>query len=75
MLLSKLSQLLVPSDGVTHDISELLLVLVIILTSHTSSSLILVLILMLTHIASRQKSLSCILKMIKVTHLWLLRGV
>ena len=72
MFLSQSSQLLVPGDGVTHDISKLLLVLVIVLTSHTSSSLILVLILILTHITSRQKSLSSVLKMIKVTHLWFL---
>ena len=75
MLLSKLGQLLVPGNGIAHNISELLLVLVIVLTSHTSSSLILVLIFILTHITSRQKRLSCVLKMIKVTHFWLLRGV
>ena len=60
--------MLVASDGVTHDVSEFLLVLVIVLTCHTSGGFILSISLSLLHVASGQKGLSCVAQMVEITN-------
>jgi len=60
--------LLVASDGVAHDVSEFLLVLIVVLTSHTSGGFILGISLSLLHVTSGQKGLSCITQMVEITH-------
>lgn len=74
-LLHHLSNLLVPGDSVTHDVSELLLVLVVVFASHTPRSLILILTLIASNVTSGQKRLSSALKVIKITHFRGLRSI